>query len=228
MRDEVLVRSVLYFHPDADDEEIFAHWDAANKAIGFLRKRNIHLPFSQISEVSDEGLEFEDKFLVNNVSNLMVRGLVSNGVYKMDTLVSRILFLVFPLLYCGSHLSAWNFQFPTLVEMWMWRGACFIMLCAPPSFLHFQIAMSTYHNQKPDIIGETDEDKWVDRAVVVMTRVVLKWVFFVINLVIAAIIKKTFMFSRLYLVVESLASLRSPANGTYTTVDWTEYLPHFS
>ena len=228
IKEEVLVRSVLYFHPDADDEEIFAHWDAANKAIGFLRKRNIHLPFSQISTESDEGLEFEDKFLVNTVSNLSVRGRFSNGVNRMETLISRILFLVFPLLYCGSHLSAWYFQFPTLVEMWMWRGACFIMLCAPPSFLHFQIVMSAYYNQKPDIIDETDKEIWVDRSAVVITRIVLKWAFFIFHASIASIVKKTFMFSRLYLVVESLASLRSPANGTYTTVDWTEYIPHFS
>ena len=226
IKDEVLVRSVLHFHPDADDEEIFAHWDAANKATGFMRKRNIHLPFS--STKSDEGLEFEEKFLVNTVSNLSVRGRFSNGVYKMDTPISRIFFLVFPLLYCGSHLSAWNFQFPTHVEMWMWRGACFIMLCAPPSFLHFQIVMSTLYEQTPDSIDGTDEDTWVDVSAVVKTRIVFQWVLMVINVFIAAIVKQTFMLSRLYLVVESLASLRSPASGTYATVDWTEYLPHFS
>ena len=42
------------------------------------------------------------------------------------------------------------------------------------------------------------------------------------------ILKRFFLLSRLYLLVESLANLRSPANGTYTTIDWSEYLLRFS
>ncbi|KAK0507783.1 hypothetical protein JMJ35_009672 [Cladonia borealis] len=145
----------------------------------------------------------------------------------MDTLIARILILVFALLYCGSHLSAWNFQFPTVVEMWMWRGACFTMLCAPPLFLHFQILANPYGRGK-FWVG-TDEDNWGDRSAMDKTRIVLKYGFFVVHWFLASLVLEKFLlFSRLYLVAESLASLRSPANGTYTTVDWTEYIPHFS
>ena len=228
LKDEVSVETVRCFHPDADDEEIFAHLDAANKAIGFLRERSIHLPFSPRFVIpGKEGLEFEDKFLVIDVSNMLVRGRFNNGVNKMDTLIARILILVFPLLYCGSHLSAWNFHFPTVVEMWMWRGACLIMIGAPPIFLHFQIVMNPFG--EPKWVEEIDEDKWGDRSAMDKTRIVLKYGFFIIHWFLAELfVKKFFLFSRLYLLVESLASLRSPANGTYTTVDWTEYIPHFS
>ena len=229
-KDEVLVRSVRSFHPDADDEKILAHLDAANEAISFLRERNIHLPFSAYAVLSDEGVEFQDKFLVNNVSNLMVRGRFNNGVNKMNTLLSKILILVFSLLYCGSHLSAWSFHFPTVVEMWMWRGACLIMMGAPPIFLHFQIVMNPFGD--PDQYDETDEtdaEKWGERSAMDKTRIILKYGFLVIHLFLVELfVKKFLLFSRLYLLAESLASLRSPVNGTYTTVDWTEYLPHFS
>ena len=210
-----------------NDEEVFVHLDAANKAIDFLRKRNIHLPFAPVCILVEEGVEFEEKFLVNNVSNIVVRGRFNNGVNKMDTHFARILILVFALLYCGSHLSAWNFHFPTLVEMWMWRGACFTMLCAPPLFLHCQIVMNPYGEIHS--LDDMDEDKWGDRSAMDKTRIVFKYGFFVVHFVLAyLVIEKLFLFSRLYLLVESLASLRSPANGTYTTVEWTEYLPHFS
>lgn len=223
-KDEVLVQSVRCLHPDAEDEEIFAHLDAANKAIGFLRERNIHLPFSPLT---DDAVQFQDKYLVNIVSNLVVRGRFNNGVNKMNTPIAKILMLVFASLYCGSHLSAWNFHFPTVVEMWMWRGACFTMLCAPPFFLHFQIVMNP--SGEPDVLDDVDEEKWGDRSAMDKLRIVLKYGFFVIHWFLATlIVKKFFVFSRLYLFAESLASLRSPANGTYTTVDWTEYLPHFS
>ena len=226
-KDEVFDEPVRFFHPDANDEEIFAHLDAANKALAFLRDRNIHLPFTA---VFTEGIKFQDKFLVNNVSNLMVRGRFNNGVNKMNTLITKILILVFSLLYCGSHLSAWNFHFPTVVEMWMWRGACLIMICAPPIFLHFQIVMNPFGDlDQFDAYDETDKDKWGDRSAMDKTRIVLKYGFFVLNWFLASIfLQKFLLFSRLYLLAESLASLRSPVNGTYTTVDWTEYLPHFS
>ena len=97
-----------------DDEKISAHLDAANKAVDFLRERNIHLPFCRSSK---EGIEVDDKFLVNNGSNLMVRSRFNKGVNKKDTQYARILMLVSALLHCGSHLSAWDFHFPTVVEM---------------------------------------------------------------------------------------------------------------
>ena len=210
-----------------NDEEVFVHLDAANKAIDFLRKRNIHLPFAPVCIQVEKGIEFEEKFLVNNVSNILVRGRFNNGVNKLDTPLARILILVFALLYCGSHLSAWNFHFPTLVEMWMWRGACFTMLCAPPLFVHCQIIMNPYGSI--DTFDDQDEDKWDDRSVMDKTRIVFKYGFFVVHFTLAyLVLEKLFLFSRLYLLAESLASLRSPANGTYTSVDWTEYLPHFS
>ena len=210
-----------------NDEEISAHLDAANKAFGFLRERNIHLPFTPESTQSERGIEFDDKFLVNNVSNIMVRGRFNNGVNKMNTLLARILILVFACLYCGSHLSAWNFHFPTVLEMWLWRGACFTMLCAPPLFLHCQIVMNPYG--KIDSLDDTDQDRWDDRSAMDKTRIVFKYGSFVVHFTLAyLVLEKLFLFSRLYLLAESLANLRSPANGTYISVDWTDYLPHFS
>lgn len=227
IKNEVLVRAERCSHPHADEEQISAHLDAANKAMGFLRERNIHLPFSGIFVKCEDRVRFEYKFLVNNVSNMLVRGRFNNGVNKMDTLISRILILVFPLLYCGSHLSAWNFHFPTVVEMWMWRGACLIMMGAPPIFLHFQIVFNPYGD--PEWVDEINENKWGNRSAMDKTRIILKFGFFFFNWFLASIfLQKFLLFSRLYLLAESLASLRSPANGTYTTVDWTEYLPHFS
>ncbi len=61
------------------------------------------------------------------------------------------------------------------------------------------------------------------------TRIVFKYGNSLLHLFsVTFIVKKFFLFSRLYLLVESLAILRSPANGAYTTVDWTEYQPHFT
>ena len=212
-----------------NDEAISTHLDAANKAFDFLRERNIHLPFTPESTQSEKGFEFDDNFLVNNVSNIMVRGRFNNGVNKINTLLVRILILVFACLYCGSHLSAWNFHFPTVLEMWLWRGACFTMLCAP-LFLHGRIVINPYgefdslDDTDQDKGDDNDQDRWDDRSAMDKTRIIFKYGWFLASLV----LEKLFLFSRLYLLAESLANLRSPANGTYTSVDWTDYLPHFS
>lgn len=207
-------------------EEVFVHLDAANKAIDFLRKRNIHLPFAPMSYLGEDlGIELQQEFLVNNVSNHIVRGRFNNGVSKMDTHFATILVSVFSMLYCGSHLSAWNFHFPTVVEMWMWRGACFIMLCGPLHFLHLKILFGNWALEN----HEENDKSWGERSAMDKTRIILKYGFLALHGLLACLIlEKFFVFFRLYLLVESLASLRSPANGTYTTVQWTEYLPHFS
>ena len=224
IKDEISVQSVRHFHSDANDGKVFAHLDATNKAINYLRERKIHLPFRPDFKV---GVGFEDKFLVNNVSNALVRGRFNNGVNKMNTLPVKIVCLVFALLYCGSHLSAWNFHFPTVVEMWMWRGACFTMLWAPFIFLHWSIVANPYIElDNPDYF---DKKAWGDRSAMHKTRTVFKYGLFLLHgLLISLVTKHVFNLSRLYILVESLASFRNPANGTYSTVDWTEYIPHFS
>ena len=116
--DEIGIQSVRYFHQDpTKGPKVYAHLDGANKAIDYLRQRNIHLPFKVDRQCG--ALGFEEKFLLNNISNLTVRGRFDNGVKKMETPLVRIIFLVFTQLYGCSHLSAWNFHFPIFVEMWI-------------------------------------------------------------------------------------------------------------
>ena len=38
-----------------------------------------------------------------------------------------VLSVVLPILYGGIHLSVWNYEFPTLIESQLWKGACFVI-----------------------------------------------------------------------------------------------------
>ena len=99
------------------------------------------------------------------------------------------------------------------------------MLCAPLLFLHLKILYGNVALKN----HEENDKSWGERSAMDKTRILLKYGFFVLHWLFACLVlEKFFVFFRLYLLVESLASLRSPANGTYTTVQWTEYLPHFS
>ena len=95
--------------------------------------------------------------------------------------------------------------------------------------MHSQLFLSPYGSGGVKDYEKLDKSKWGNVSAMNKTRIILKYGSFVLNwFLVSLVLEKFFVFSRLYLLVESLASLRSPANGTYTTVQWTEYLPHFS
>ncbi|KAK4692676.1 hypothetical protein P7C71_g4575, partial [Lecanoromycetidae sp. Uapishka_2] len=49
----------------------------------------------------------------------------------------------------------------------------------------------------------------------------------IMRLILLLLVGNLLFYIRMYILGESLASLRSPAPGTYDTVDWTSFLPHF-
>jgi hypothetical protein len=144
----------------------------------------------------------------------------------------------------GLHATAWNSHFPTSTECVLWRistlgvGLLFLFLyfiiwkgstelrvvreCyevrfrSDPSVL--RVLLRFFHDA---IIGDIMEGRPPDRAI----RFPI-WIRYLLG-GLALFTFFGYTASILYLTIESFISVRSLPKGAYSTVEWSDYLPHF-
>ena len=132
----------------------------------------------------------------------------------------------FCLAFGGIHLGAWDFGFPTYYEQVCWRVAsalsAFIMLAgfvvtAALERISVTRLWSDDFPRRCDNVGNElgrqcglSDD--IGRVFGIAVNICV-WI--------------RYIFTRMYLVVESFSSLRSLPAGSYETVDWSKFVPHF-
>jgi hypothetical protein len=124
--------------------------------------------------------------------------------------------------YGGLHVAAWPFHFPSVVEMWMWRAAGLAMAGAPVLTLVF-IAISNVGK----MVAPGAATRY--RGWALVRRVVSDVVFTspaAVLGVVTVVLWGLYPVARLFVLVESFASLRSSPAGTYDMVTWTGFIPH--
>jgi hypothetical protein len=119
--------------------------------------------------------------------------------------------LLLPIFYGGIHLCAWNFEFPSLVEHTMWKAACLATMCSVFAALVTLIVVSYIHH-------------------VLSARFVtfekLEKLFLALARILVGLVLILTCCARIFLFVESFISIRRLPIGVYTTVDWSNYIPH--
>lgn len=145
-----------------------------------------------------------------------------------------------PLCYGGIHLAAWNFQFPSRMEQIMWKVACFVIMGWPTliiwnsflipvdsllwilfsKILHFSsVALNNTPLKrifpKKNPLRRLCADRWrFDPAIGLFGNSALGIYCF------------AYIYSRIFLIVESFISVRHLPIGVYITIDWSDYIPH--
>ncbi|RPB06603.1 hypothetical protein P167DRAFT_497343 [Morchella conica CCBAS932] len=105
--------------------------------------------------------------------------------------------------YGAIHCAAWNFYFPTVIEMLLWRGVCLALICLPfIPLLHAFFFKLPYINRV--------EERTVDR----LNKLTGKLISFFIFL------------CRLYIMIEPFVSSRHLPANAYRTVAWESFWPH--
>ncbi|KAJ7217601.1 hypothetical protein C8J57DRAFT_1732308 [Mycena rebaudengoi] len=99
------------------------------------------------------------------------------------------------------HCAAWNANFASTIEMWMWRSCTLSVTAIPPIVA---LVIATVH------MGLDENDLVPNRLLEVI-------------MLLAALI---YTIARLFLIVLPLISLRAPAVGSLVDVNWTVYIPH--
>ncbi|KAK3988861.1 hypothetical protein QBC44DRAFT_328684 [Cladorrhinum sp. PSN332] len=129
------------------------------------------------------------------------------GGFKTEIKRNAVFFfslVALPVLYGGIHLSAWNFDFPTDGEAITWRVSSLTIAGSVPGLLLVGFVFhlfSTFYHPSTDI--------WA--AMLVFLSLVL---------LLAVVL------CRMFLVVESFASLRSVPIGVYWSPSWIQMIPH--
>ncbi|GJJ06799.1 hypothetical protein Clacol_000995 [Clathrus columnatus] len=102
----------------------------------------------------------------------------------------------------GIHLFAWNYQFPTGVELWLWRVSALMIVGIPPFF-------------------------WISLAI--LNRLECENALSIPDLIVdiyLLTVPLSYIISRLFILILSLISLRKLPVGTLSNVDWLTFIPH--
>ena len=166
-----------------------------------------HLTQEQVTMLTSKTIFREEDDIIRDIGSLRSKitflSRASNHQIKGNfQSVSELKFLVIltvlGLLYAGIHASSWNGHFPSYVEAILWHVA--VCYTAASGFM----AMLVY---------------------LALTR--LRSVLWLVLAYISFFLTGILVFCRCYLVVEAFISLRSLPIGSYSTVAWANFLPHF-
>lgn len=197
-----------------------------------LRERgDVAQPFKLSSVVLGRPVDRKLKPLCVRARMIQQTGLLRKSL-EGHGLVSLEAFLMLgclSALYGGAHAGAWNTHLPSTVERLLWRVSSVIA----GIFVPLSLALSVCLDIAICITAELD--KWV--------KLYFPWwhsennrftnwfvkqpavEVLIVTYVIAGV--SAFIFARSFLVVEPFISLRSLPKGSFKTVPWSNYWPHF-
>ncbi|KAF7356036.1 hypothetical protein MVEN_00933300 [Mycena venus] len=107
---------------------------------------------------------------------------------------------------CAIHCAAWNIDFPTAAEMWIWRSGSLVVATIPVVtflVLHLSFIINEHAFENP-MLGD---------AITIIA--IVFWGSFPI-----------YIAARLILIVLPLAALRSLPPSAFMDVNWSTYIPH--
>ena len=126
--------------------------------------------------------------------------------------------------YGGIHLSAWNFEFASRVESFIWKVACFIIILSSLALL----AVRSWLASLEDV--ENYFKPLIDTRLHQFLRAWKINKVFELLTYLAILVSGLYVFcygtARLYLVVESFISLRHVPIGVYAAIPWVQNIPH--
>jgi hypothetical protein len=188
------------------------HLRAVKRAIKFLENHGSTLSWG-VHDATN-AICFQHQYVTSWSSDYEMVGSICDNVEfqrgeKTHLFNSRII-CALGVLYGAGHLVAWNFAFPSAVEKWMWRISGVSCVVFPVAE---QLAESKYFTRPLDdkISALTRFSAGLLYGLVFLGGPMLVW-----------------PSARFFLIAETFASLRSPAPGTYQTVQYTQAMSYVS
>ncbi|PPQ85315.1 hypothetical protein CVT25_000366, partial [Psilocybe cyanescens] len=117
---------------------------------------------------------------------------------SMGTPVAVLVAILVATVFGGIHCIAWWFEFPTVIEKWLWRVSAVLVSSLPLA-----------------IFGPPLLEHLLDET---------GWDWYVVYILYSSALKE-FM-GKVLLVIAVLLSLRALPAGAYIDLNWTAYLPH--
>lgn len=144
------------------------------------------------------------------------RTIPPRGLIKRDILYG----LIFVVVYFGIHFVAWRFTFPTRVEQLLWRISTFTLLGLSCFYFFAVVAGNFLATPLAKCIGVKKEFTTPMELVQALPRWVALMIHFPFFL--------AYVMARMYIIFEGFYNLRALTTSAYATIDWENFLPHFS
>ncbi|KAG8531340.1 uncharacterized protein KY384_002969 [Bacidia gigantensis] len=213
-------------------ERVEMHYALVSNALDRYKAKKQHLMWEGSSNFygdSIKGVYFRNNYVLQELSDFSrYKGFNLDKEYGPNPestqlhltpthQVSWHTILVF-IFYSAFHLTAWNAEFPTTVERWLWRGSALVLLAIPvvTSFMiPLLIILILIQGPLEKFALKYYKKSWSDDGVAVITSLIPYTIYLAVAVA-----------GRAYFLVESFVSLRKPVPGLYDTVEWTNFLPH--
>ncbi|KAI1414673.1 hypothetical protein F5Y13DRAFT_197213 [Hypoxylon sp. FL1857] len=150
-----------------------------------------------------------EQLVADQVQNWPSNDLLRN----VDGLVVDMVLWLANLCYGGIHLAGWNEHFPTAAETWLWRAsALYIGFCGGLwVVLNFVVARIPALNEF--------WERWMDGEKTWWHNLGLGALVFLCGF--------SLILARMFIVVESVISIRELPASAYQTPEWIDLFPHF-
>ena len=112
----------------------------------------------------------------------------------------------------GVHAAAWNGSFPSKIEAWLWRSSSVYIMASGLIWLcinFFGQVSNSFNTYWDEILAR--RAGWLSHSIIGS---------------LCAVCGLAYGFARIFLVVESVISLRRLPIGAYQTPDWSQLIPH--
>ncbi|KAF8462029.1 hypothetical protein BDZ91DRAFT_362712 [Kalaharituber pfeilii] len=138
------------------------------------------------------------------------------------------------LFYSAIHVVAWKWHFPTHTEQVLWHVCTLITTCSMAA-LAILALLATVYSCFRKLSFKWSADKTIEKnklywafAVVFRSDEILTVFHTILRMtgVSVGIGAAPWLLARLFIAVESLISIRNVAKGTYTTLKWSNLIPH--
>jgi hypothetical protein len=140
------------------------------------------------------------------------QGFITDGTYLVGRFDLLYLLWFLPVVNGVVHAVAWNTQFPTAPERFLWRFSSLSVATIGP----WAICLTTLSNLHNRLGGSY-------RGAAAVSNLFNSLM--ILNIFFGSLL---FILARCFLVFESFLSLRSLPKGSFETVSWGNYWPHFS
>ena len=132
---------------------------------------------------------------------------------EVDGLVVGMVLWLANFLYGGIHVAAWNDDFPSVAEQWLWRSsALYIAFCGG---LWVVLNFIVSRNRRLNNFWE----RWMDGE--------KSWIHNLAFGTLVVLCGSSLMLARGYIVIKAFASIRSLPAAASQTPSWTQIFPHF-
>lgn len=193
---------------------------AAQRAAKYLAQHGSHFTWYQDGSTGE--ITFPMAYVVKSMPDTNVHGRLytrsENEHATMNDKRRIYATCVFYMIYGSIFLFAWNFEFPTIIEMRLWRVSSIIVISEGTLVPLIWGINISFMSTKLAAKIRTKNHKARRRSTL----------FDAVKVFLLAAVGMVWTSARWYITVESVISLRRVPMGTYETVSWTDHIPHIT